>query len=241
MATQVIESQRDLKTERIYNRLELLLEMTDYDLSFQPLKKYGLYVYLGDRFFLYGAGDAGEERLMRFIDNIINYRIEVVDPNDSFYRERYFHEGYDGIVNEHVVFTFILINDNEEHLLVPFLKNEKCILKTIEIAACIRDGRVLTIEETQKLIYESEKINKRASLEAISNWKPGTNNFFNDFAIRNFCDTHFGPNCIDIKKKYRELANQYHPDKGGDELMFRAITRAKEYLIEKSNLYGKVA
>jgi len=48
-----------------------------------------------------------------------------------------------------------------------------------------------------------------------------------------FAYKYFGNDCIDIKEKYRELANLYHPDKGGNELMFKAITSAKEYLQTK--------
>jgi hypothetical protein len=33
--------------------------------------------------------------------------------------------------------------------------------------------------------------------------------------------------CDDIKKKYKELAFQHHPDRGGNEAMFRKIVEAK--------------
>jgi len=39
-----------------------------------------------------------------------------------------------------------------------------------------------------------------------------------------------------IKKKYRELAKKYHPDKGGDEKTMKEITAAYELLIGKGKI-----
>ena len=39
-----------------------------------------------------------------------------------------------------------------------------------------------------------------------------------------------------IKKKYRELAREHHPDKGGDEKTMKEITAAYELLIGKGKI-----
>ena len=66
----------------------------------------------------------------------------------------------------------------------------------------------------------------------MANWR---NSLKSNTDISNFANEYFGRNCTDIKKKYRELAKVHHPDKGGDELMFKAITRTREYLETKFN------
>ena len=36
----------------------------------------------------------------------------------------------------------------------------------------------------------------------------------------------------DVKRKFKELAKVHHPDIGGDELLFKAISNIKQYLID---------
>lgn len=222
-----------------YNRLELLLNMSDYDVSYQPMKKHGLYIYLDTYFFLYEAGEITEERLMKFVDNVINYRVQIANPNGLCYTERYFHDNsYDFFQSEDfIVFDFIVVEKYHEEQIIPFLKESNSDLNHIFIAATI-DGKVLTEEETKVKMLEGKRLQKISYLELIANWKPDPNSepfrqVFQDMSISNFAETHFGKDCVDISRKYKELAKKHHPDVGGDALMFRAITRAKEYLQTK--------
>ena len=223
-----------------YNKLELLLNMTDYDVSYQPMKKYGLYIYLDTYFFLYEAGEITEERLMKFVDNVINYRVQVVNPNESYYTQRFFHNSCDFFQSEDfIVFDFIVVEKYHEEQIIPFLKESNSDLKHIFIAATI-DGKVLTEEETKVKMLEDKRLQKISYLESIANWKPDPTSepfrqVFQNMSISNFAETHFGKDCVDISRKYKELAKKHHPDVGGDELMFKAIARAKEYLQTKIN------
>jgi DnaJ-class molecular chaperone len=69
---------------------------------------------------------------------------------------------------------------------------------------------------------------------------PDTNEFYNDLGISKDATQS------DIKKAYRKLALQHHPDKGGDQEKFKTITSAYEVLSdpekrERYNKFGKDA
>lgn len=83
----------------------------------------------------------------------------------------------------------------------------------------------MTENETKKLIEENDKIQHIKNLESIAKWKPNAYVIFHVWSISSFADEHFGHNCIDIKQKYRELAKVHHPDKGGNELMFKLFPK----------------
>ena len=57
------------------------------------------------------------------------------------------------------------------------------------------------------------------------------------YDMYSFANEHFGSfkTIKEVESKYRELAKIYHPDRGGEELMFKAIANTKQYLIDEIN------
>jgi len=173
--------------------------------------------------------------MINFVDNAINYRLIIVDPKDKYYTNRYFHKSGNFFVNQDfITFTLIIVNEGKEHLLIAFLKDRINDMESIKITVTL-ENEVLNIKETNSLLAEQTKLDNIRYLNDIANWNDNPNSLFGDLAIHSFATTHFGNKCVDIKKKYRELAHQHHPDKGGDELMFKAIKRAMEYLTVKQD------
>ena len=219
-----------------YNRVELLLIGDQYyDAEYQPYKDNGLYILDSTTFVLYEAGGVSHERMMKFIERVVTHKDEVEDPEGRFYTKNKFECFDDFTIRDanHIQFDFIHIARGAEEVLLPYLKKGEEIAGTVSFA-CLRDGNILTALQSKKVFEENVEYQRVKTLEGIANWQPNPENIFNDIGISTFCNEHFkGKSQSEIKIEYKELSKIHHPDKGGEELMFRAITRAKEYLLNK--------
>ncbi len=216
-----------------YNRLELLLLHHEYcDINFQPLKDKGIYCISSTTFCVYGKRWS-VKALQQLTEDIVNHRIQV-ETVSEFYGETpydYFndHTFYENIM----VFEFIFIPRGEEHLFITYETDCKVIsIGTLE------NKKLLSIAETKTAIIDNEEFKRISNLEEVATWEYNPDNFFNGFAIYSFSSEHFKAKTEKgIRSEYKRLAKKYHPDVGGDELMFRALTRSRDYLI--GNLTGE--
>lgn len=218
-----------------YNRLELLLlGFTNEDfMKYQPLlKDYGVYMVGSTSIISYGKRLSAATK-KEIIQNIANKKVKIYEESkwtDGFFK--WWECAYGETV---VTFSFFHAKRGYEDEALDFILNGESI--TYEpVFGLLEDGTIINKRQTLKLVSEIEDQQSVAKLEAIANckYKP-TNNPFEFMHIEMWISKQFGEvkTLAEINQKYKELVNIHHPDKGGCELMFRAITSAKEYLKEK--------
>lgn len=218
-----------------YNRLELLLlgNLEIDILDYQPLfKEYGVYMLGSTSFLSYGKRLSLDTK-KEIIQKISNHKIKIYE--DSNYSDGYFDWWNCAFKNKVVLFSFFHVRRGCEHEALPFVENAASIYYCPELGL-LKDGTILTKSHTQKLVSEIEEESRIIELEAIAKCKYQPNlNLFQVMNIEMWMDEQFGrvKTQLEINKKYKELANIHHPDKGGNELMFKAITAARDYLKEK--------
>jgi len=220
------------------NKIELLLAMSPYDCTYQPKKKDGLYIYSSTEFILYGAGRVSEKRMKDFVSNVVTHRVLVSDPNSHFFTEKEFeHFGNHTIGSrDHIRFDFITVPRGKEELLIPYLdENCKAGARTglsVSSFAYTQDGIVHGLKASQAIFARDDEAERIRGLEEIATWKHNPANFFNDFLMDSFAHKHFKNTATtkEIDAEFRRLSKTYHPDKGGEELMFKALSTARRYL-----------
>ena len=222
-----------------YNRLEMiLLANKDYDfMDFQPYRNKSLYILLGIDFILYDIQPTETEK-MELIRRVVTNRIKIEKPNEN--KKGYFDDiGFGGyaVYDDMVIFSFLYIEKDKEHLAIPFTNYEAC--DGVEKFGYMYDGTILNAEETTKYIEEINKVQHIQLLERLStvSFRPmrGFADIFSNMSVDSFLEEHFGkPTTTDeISFRFKELSKIHHPDVGGDELMFKAISNGKQYLIDK--------
>ncbi len=218
-----------------YNRLELLLlgDLQQDNLDYQPLlKDYGVYLLSSTSFISYGKR-LSDARKKEIIQKIANKEVAVYE--ESKYSDGYFN-WWDCSYDETVVtFSFYHTKRGYEHEALPFIENSSSINYLPEFGL-LEDGTILDKKQVQKLVSQIEEKRRVKRLESIAKYKYNPDaNAIVDYSIYSFCDEHFGKidNLDQLKIKFRELVNLHHPDKGGDEIMFKAIVAAKDYLKAK--------
>ena len=229
-----------------YNRLELiLLSNIDYDyMEFQPYAKRGLYTLGMTNFILYGVQPTEAEK-MELIRRIVTNQIKMQKPYED--QKGYFgDEGFGGYMSydEIVIFSFLFVAKGMEHLAIPFTQFEDC--DGVEEFGYLDDGTILNAKETKGRIAKLKKEQYIRLLKEIStlSYSPVNNiaDIFRSLSIDSFTEKHFGkPKTIEeVRIKFKELSKMHHPDVGGDELMFKAISNGKTYLIDKINYNSRL-
>ncbi len=226
-------------TKPKYNRLELLLlSHNDYDhMEFQPYKDKGLYILNGIDFILYDVQPNMKEKI-ELIRRITSNKIEIEKPtaNEKGYFGEIGFENY-AMNNEIVIFSFLYIEKDMEHLVIPFIQDKIC--NAVEEFGYLYDSTILNIEETIKYMKELKEKQHIQFLEKMAtiSYVPiqSIMDVFSHISIDNFLEEYFGePATIkEVNLKFKELSKIYHPDAGGDVLMFKAISNSKRYLISK--------
>jgi len=223
------------------NKVELLLAMTEYDNSYQPLANEGIYISGSTDFILYGAGRVSEKKLINIVKDMYIGKISIQEDHvdDMIFGKQfeYFHN-YTIYKRDFIDFKFVFVPKGKEELLVPILKeydtDKDAGLKVLSFA-CYEDGTVKSSNETKALILIDDKNRHIEELIEIATWKKKPVNFeniFNDFAMSSFASEYFGnpKDAKEVDKTFRELSKIHHPDKGGDELMFKALSTARRFL-----------
>lgn len=222
-----------------YNRLELiLLANKDYDfMGFQPYKNKGLYTFLGTNFILYDIQPTEAEK-MELIRRIVTSRIQMEKPYED--KKGYFadicFQDY-AVYDDMIIFSFLYIEKDKEHLAVPFTHLKACV--GVEKFGYMYDGTILNAEETTKYIGEITKELHIQFLEELSivSFGPvrGLADAFYTESVVSFFEKHYGTPTTteEIRIRFKELSKIHHPDAGGDELMFKAISNGKQYLTDK--------
>ncbi|MEA2091248.1 MAG: hypothetical protein U9O83_02650 [Campylobacterota bacterium] len=225
-----------------YNRLELLLAIDEYyDEKFQPYKDDGLYIYGATTFVLYKTRWS-QKKMMEFISKAVKHEIEVQNLSEDYiysdehqqYPYRWYKDltcGYRKVVH----FDFIHVTYGREEELIPFLQDATCYT-TNEIRttsfAYTDDEVVHNVKDSKDIFYADDQRLEVEKLTRIATWEHNPNDFFNGFEIDSFSKEYFGnvstPKGIDTK--FRKLSMIHHPDKGGNELMFKALSNARRYL-----------
>jgi len=210
-----------------YNRLELLLITEEfYNADYQPLKDMGIYAVESTKFCVYGKRWSTKS-IIELLKDVIHHRVNVL-PKDDFYGDvpYDFFEKYT-IGRDYISFDFIFIPRGEEHLYLEYA--DKCKVITL---ATLENKKVLSVAETKKIVLESDEDRRVSILASIATWKPNPNSFFNDFDTTLFADKHY-PQCytaLEVNRRFKELSKTHHPDKGGEEIMFKALSSTKEFL-----------
>lgn len=222
-----------------YNRLELLLlgNTQEYFMEFQPYTQKGLYIIRGIDFILYNK-TATEEQKIEFIDRIVNNRVQIYKPDN--YDNGYFNNDgfYDYTLGnmDIVLFSFLSIKNGDEHTVLPFLNNDPC--DGIEVFGYLENGDILGLRETEEYLNRQDI----HELERIATLSYRSNTLLS-IETRGFVAKYYGrqmDTIEDVKRRFKELAKLHHPDKGGNELLFKALSNVKTYLIERirhQNLY----
>ena len=83
-------------------------------------------------------------------------------------------------------------------------------------------------QSTEKIQPKNQEYNKEEFLDEIM--RIHNDIYFNPYKILEI-DKNYTPETL--KQKYKEMALQYHPDKGGDAEVFQDITKAYIYLLKK--------
>ena len=225
-----------------YNRLELvLLSGSEYDLmDYQPHKSKNLYLVSSTEFILYNIYPS-EAQKMKLIENIVAGKTRVYEPEsgDSAYFNDYCFDDCTLKGRDIVIFDFISINTGEEHMILPLLKSDD--FGKIEQYGYLRDGTILNKIDTKKymdILLEKERIRDLEHIATTAYIPPSSSTgMFIGFHMYSFANEHFGSleTIKEVESKYKELAKIYHPDRGGEELMFKAIANTKQYLIDEIN------
>ena len=226
-------------SEQEYNRLELiLLANKDYDfMDFQPYKNKSLYILHGIDFILYNIQPTEAEK-MELIKRIVTNRIQIEKSDEA--KKGYFDDvGFGGyaVYDDMVIFSFLFIEKDKEDLAIPFTQFEAC--DGVEKFGYMYDGTILNADETTKYIEEITRKQHIQFLEELStvSFRPvrGLVDVFNNMSVVSFFEKHYGKPTTteEIRLKFKELSKIHHPDAGGDELMFKAISNGKQYLTDK--------
>ncbi len=222
-------------TYKKYNRLELLLlgnTMEDF-MDFQPYTKKGLYIITSTDFILYNKASTQEQKI-KFIDGVVNNRIQISEMNN--YEDGYFsdYSFYDYTIRNRdiVLFQFLSINTGEEHTALPFLEDEPC--DSSEVFGYFEDGTILGSQKTQEYmdrLYEQERLQTLKGMATVSY----NCNILLNVEVAELVSEYYGHAVTteDVKRKFKELAKIHHPDIGGNELVFMAISNIKQYLIDQ--------
>jgi len=230
-----------------YNRLELVLLTYKENslMEFQPHRSKGVYIVHSSSFILYNR-NVCESQKMKLIQNIVRKKTRIKKPNDN--NDGYFNtEGFCNYTTgdrDIILFDFLHINTGEEHLSIPFLLDDPC--KEVETFGYLNDGTILNRDDTAKymeVFQEKERIQHLERMATISYSKDTTlSGVFQNISISSSIENYFGQVATteEVKKKYIELAKIHHPDMGGDELVFKALSNIKNYLIDKLNEDTKV-
>lgn len=213
------------------NRLELILATSEYDLSYQPYKSKGLYLNLGTDLIVYRQdGELTEQRMMNFLKSVATGAAHIDIKKDFIDR---FYE-YIATDEDYVKFDFYLLPYEQEHKIIPLIKSE-IVSDLKKYTFCVTyDGVVHNLEISAQMIQEHSEKAHIDFLKRIAAYEPNPNAFLDGFEISSFAKEHFGKlkSVDEIKQKFKELAKVHHPDKNGNELMFKAICRTKYYLLE---------
>ncbi len=223
-----------------YNRLELiLLSGSKYDLmDFQPYKDKNLYIVDSCKFIIYNKNPT-ETQKMKFIENIVMNKIIISDKNKGFSDDQGFFDdfGFDDYTihgRDIILFSLLHVKTGEEHIAIPFIAYEDCDKK--EEFGYLRDGTILNVNDTKKYMdiqLEKERIKNLESIATTT--YPPSGGLFGGFNMLTFISDYFGsPKTIkEVEDKFRELAKIHHPDIGGDELLFKAISNTRKYLVDE--------
>ncbi len=224
-----------------YNRLELiLLANMNYDfMGFQPYRNKSLYILHGTDFILYDIQPTEAEK-MELIRRVVTNRIQI-EKSDKDTKGYFSDTGFGNYAyyDDMVIFSFLYIEKDKEHLAVPFTHLKAC--DGVEKFGYMYDGSILNAEETTKYIEEITKEQHIQFLEELStvSFGPvrGLADAFNTKSVVSFFKKHYGKPTTteEISLRFKELSKIHHPDAGGDELMFKAISNGKQYLIDKIN------
>ncbi len=229
-----------------YNLVELiLLSNSEYDyMEFQPYKQRGLYILNGINFILYDVHPS-EEKKMELIQGIVKNRIKIAMPGKD--TKGYFDDmGFDCYksYDEIVIFSFLHVEKDMEYLAIPFTHNKLC--DGVEEFGYLYNGTILNVEKTTRYMEELSRTQHNQFLEEMATVSYGrAQNLIDVFSIatiKKFLEDNFGkPTTIDeLNNKFKELSKMHHPDVGGDELMFKAISNGKTYLTDKINHESKL-
>ena len=221
-----------IKVSEMMNRLELILATCEYDLSYQPYKSKGLYIN-GTELIVYEQnGELTEQRMMYFLNSVVTGAAHI-NNNDESFMDSFFEHTISGA--DHVKFDFYLLPYGQEQKVIPLVK-ENSIDDLEKYTFCVTDdGVVHNLEISARMIQEHKEKAHIEFLQRIAAYEPNPNSFLDGFEISSFANEHFGKlkSVPEIKKKFKELAKIHHPDKNGNELMFKAICRTKEFLLEQ--------
>ncbi len=221
-----------------HNRLELILTaqakagVHHYEQDYQPFKAEGLYIVGSTEFILYGKRWT-QAQMQQFVQDAINHKIKVQNETDNnWYSEHYQQYPYDyfedyTIRAAFILFEFTQVVKNKEHL---FLQDE-CKVTSF---ASLEDKTVLSPRETAKERVDNTERQRVENLKAISTWNPNPKNFLDGMAISTFAGEHFKAKTKEgIRAEFKKLSKVHHPDNGGESLMFTALSRTRDYLLDK--------
>jgi len=213
-----------------YNQLELLFfdNAMEYFMEFQPYAKKGLYIIEDTEFIIYNK-TATEEQKIKFIDGVVNNRTQIFEATNNytgyFNDLGFYHYTLKGM--NVVLFHFLSIKSGDEHTALPFLKDDPC--EGIEVFGYLENGDILGVKETEEYLKQQEihRLKRMAILAYHNNIPVSSETKW--FVGEYYKDVK---TIEDVKLKFKELARVYHPDVGGDELVFKAVSNIKQYLID---------
>jgi len=220
-----------------YNRLELvLLADSEYNhLDYQPLfNDYKLYSVGGSSIISYGRKPSQATK-----KEIIN----KVITNEIFMYSEYGEFTFMGnsLYNKLYTFSFFHIKRGFEHEAIKICQNSSLITPDEECEnwGVSEENIISNPRQTKKIIKILNDEKYIEDLEHLAKAKfeqPNLNTMFHGFFIERIIDKVFGERYQtkeEVISRYKELVKIHHPDKGGDELIFKAVVSAKKYLIAK--------